>query len=241
MSEEVSLDKLVEESVKRALCSSAIAQQVEKAAEKAISESIESAFSYGSEFRKGIKRVVGQILPIVSATDLATFSHAIRHLIEKRLENLASETAAEHVSEVLNAVLPDKSVITIDELKSSYIEKLKWNASKDSDGYECHCDDDEAEIEFAWNVEKSQSSCKDYWDLWMSPDPDSSRYGGKDVVTLRFKAIDGMDGLHECWSANAGYGDIGVKSLFSGPLYGFDALVFRLGTGLAKLKADSIN
>ncbi len=71
----------------------------------------------------------------------------------------------------------------------------------------------------------------------MSPEEDASRYSAKDVVTLRFRPLEGTEGLHECWHASVGRDDKLVGSIFAGPMYGFDAMVFRLATGTAKLKA----
>lgn len=227
--EQQTLDSLVKQSIERAITSDAIKERVQAATDRAVSESIDSVFSYNSDFRNGIKKAIAAALPTVDVTDLACLSHSVRHLVQKRLATLASETAAEHVEKVLIDLLPEGNVISIKQLKEAYEEKLRGLAIDD----ECHCDD-KRELVYSWNVEHSRSG--GHFDLWVSPHEDASRYGGKDVVTLRFKPAE--DGLYECWNANAGYGDIGVNSLFVGPLYGFDAMVFRLGTRLAKLSME---
>lgn len=225
-----SLDTLITEAITNAITSEAIAKRVQAAAEKAVAESIDAAFGYNSDFRKGIQRAISEILPITKVDDLAVFSHAVREVLQRRLCNLASETAAEHLGTVLESLLPDCTVISIDDLKQEYIDKLKESASR----HDCSCEEDHGEPEFAWNEEHGNHD--KYWDIWMSPDPDASRYGGKDVVILRFRPIEGSDGLHECWNASVGGHDSKVGSIFCGPLYGFDAMVFRLATGTAKLK-----
>lgn len=229
--EQQTLDSLVKQSIERAITSDAIKERVQAATDKAVSESIDSVFSYNSDFRNGIKKAIAAALPTVDVTDLACLSHSVRHLIQKRLATLASETAAEHVGKVLGDLLPEGNVIAIKQLKEAYEEKLRGLAIDE----ECYCEI-RNELVYSWNIERSSLGSGGYFDLWMSPHEDASRYGGKDVVTLRFKPVG--DGLYECWNANAGYGDVGVNSLFVGPLYGFDAMVFRLGTRLAKLSME---
>ena len=50
------------------------------------------------------------------------------------------------------------------------------------------------------------------------------------------KAMNESPDLHECWNASVGRTDMQLSSLFMGPLFGFDAMVFRLATGTARLK-----
>lgn len=151
---------------------------------------------------------------------------------QRRLANLASETAAEHLNSVLNALLPGSTVITIDELKEAYVDKLKSEDSRS----DCNCEE-EYEPEFAWNIDYENHD--KYWNLWMSPDESASRYSGKDVIVLRLKPVKESDNLHECWHVSMDGNDKLAGSLFAGPMYGFDAMVFRLATGMAKLKANA--
>lgn len=227
-----SLDVLVKNAINNAICSESVVLKVQAAADKAITEAIDSAFGYNSEFRKGITEAIKSALPIVDATDLATFANAVRSVLQQRLANAASDTARVHLNEVLEKLLPEHSVISIDDLKSEYIDKIRDNASTRD---HCDCDEEQDDLEITWVVEPSKDSCK-YWDLWMSPEEDAHRYGGKDVVILRFRPVEGSVGLHECWHASVGGKDRLVDSLFQGPLYGFDAMVFRLATGTAKLQ-----
>ncbi len=226
--ENQSLDTLVSEAITNAINSDAIAKKVQAAAEKAITETIDAAFGYNSMFRDGIKKAINHVLPIANADDLAVFGNAVREILQQRLSRLASETAEAHLAKVIDDLLPESPVITMAELREAFVDKLKEEASR----ADCHCDESDDDLEFAWNID--QGSHDKYWDLWMSPDEGSSRYD-KDVITLRFRPIDGTD-LHQCWSANAGRHAEKLPSLFSGPLYGFDAMVFRLATGIANLK-----
>lgn len=225
-----SLDTLVSAAITNALNSESIVKRVQVAADKAVAEAIDGAFGYSSKFREGIQKAICDVLPITKADDLSNFAQAVREVLQRRLANLASDTAREHLDTVLESLLPESSVITIDELKVAYIDKLKDKASLG----DCSCEEQPDELDISWNIEKGNHDR--YWDLWMSPEEDSTRYGGKDVVTLRFRPLYGTDGLNECWSASAYGKDQLAGSLFAGPLYGFDAMVFRLATGTAKLK-----
>lgn len=224
------LDALVGEAIANALTSESIAKRVQVAAEKAVGEAIDSAFSYGSKFRKGIEESIKQVLPITDADDLAVFGNAVRVLIQRRLATLASETASEHLKGVLDHLFPDGRDVTMKELRKAYIEKLKSEASRS----DCSCDEGDYEPEYTWKEETGSHG--KYWDLWMSAEDDASRYSGKDVITLRFRPVDGAIDLHECWNASVGRTDMQLSSLFMGPLFGFDAMVFRLATGTARLR-----
>ena len=228
--ESPSLDSLITDAISNALASESIAKKVQAAAEKAVAESIDAAFGYNSKFRIGIQEAIKSVLPATTADDLGGFANAVRVVIQQRLVNLASKTAEEHLGSVLDALLPESSVITIDELKSEYLDKLKSDASLS----DCTCDEGDDDFEFAWNIE--QASHGRYWDLWMSPESDASRYSGKDVVALRFRPFGESPDLHECWNASFGRHEIQKNSLFIGSLHGFDAMVFRLATGIAKLR-----
>lgn len=226
-----SLDGLVKEAIENAIQSDSLRGKVQQAADKAISEAIEQAFGYSSEFRRGITESVKSILPIVSAQELSVFAHATREVIQRRLANLASETSKAYMDKVLKDILPEEPVIDIKDLKEEYLSKLINDASME----DCSCHDASEQMEFGWNIEQSANS-EGYWDLWMNPDPDANRYD-KNSVALRFKKSD-QEGLHQCWMVSLGtnHHEVNIKSLFSGPLYGFDAMLFRLATGTALLK-----
>lgn len=227
--ENQSLDTLVSEAITNAINSDAIAKKVQAAAEKAIAETIDAAFGYNSMFRDGIKKAIGQVLPIANADDVAVFGNAVREILQQRLTRLASETAEAHLAKVIDDLLPESPVVTLKDLKEAYVDKLKEEATR----HDCHCDESGDDPDFTWQID--QGSHDKYWDLWMSPEPYASRYGGKDLITLRFRPVGDSD-LHQCWHASLGGHDCKVGSLFSGPLYGFDAMVFRLATGIAKLQ-----
>lgn len=222
-----SLDGLVEQSIQNAIQSGTVAEKVQKAAEEAIESAISAAFGYRSEFRKGIEAAITQVLPVVNVTDLANFTNATRNVIQQRLGSLASETAEAHLGEVLDQLLPDEPVITLEQLREAFDDKVRSDASME----DCSCEDP-GDIDITWEIEES-GRLSDYWDLVCAPEPDTSRYCGT-VTVLRFKLVEGTSDLHECWHVSDRKTE--GHSLYAGPLYGFDAMVFRLATGVAKLK-----
>jgi hypothetical protein len=227
--DQTTLDDLIAESIRNAISSDSIQAKVEAAADKAISEAISNAFGYSSPFRKGVEETIKSILPIPRAEDLARFADATRELLQRRLSTIANDTAKQHLEEVIEKILPDNPIVTFDELKEAFEEKCKDEIQTSS----CECRED-YDLEYTWEIERSSSTySKDYWDLIVSSEPDASRYGGKSQ-SLRFKAVDGTTDLFECWCAD---GFDGAKGkIFYGPLYGFDLMVWRLASGLAKLK-----
>lgn len=227
-----SLNELVAESVEAALKSEAVAEKIKVAAEKAISESITEAFNYRSEFRKNITDTIQEFLPVVNATDLACFANSVRLVIQSRLANLANETARVHIDELLERLIPDNPVITMEELREEFKDSIRESSDV------CDCEDEGHEPEFLWSVVRDSGALGNYWDLVVSKDPEAGRYD-RDTITFRFRDLE--SGVAECWHIDGnGYSQReGQKanSLFAGPLRGFDAMAFRLGTGIAKLKA----
>jgi hypothetical protein len=232
LSETQSLDSLVKSAINDAITSENIAAKVKASAEKAVAESIDAAFGYNSDFRKGISKAIAEVVPMPKADDLSVFANAVREVLQRRLANLASDTAREHLDSVLEKLLPESGFITIDELKAAYIDKVKSEESRS----DCSCEEYDGDPEITWQIDKGNHD--KYWDLWMSPEGDASRYSGKDVIALRFRNTgDDLEDVYQCWNATVGGNEKLVGSLFAGPLYGFDAMVFRLATGTAKLKA----
>jgi len=227
-----SLNDLVAESVEAALKSEAVAEKIKVAAEKAISESITEAFNCRSEFRKNITDTIQEVLPVVNATDLACLANSVRLVIQSRLANLANETARVHIDELLERLIPDNPVITMEELREEFKDSIRESSDV------CDCEDEGHEPEFLWSVVRGSGALGNYWDLVVSKDPEAGRYD-RDTITFRFRDLE--PGVAECWHINGnGYSKReGQKanSLFVGPLRGFDAMAFRLGTGIAKLKA----
>ena len=157
---------------------------------------------------------------------------ALRLVIQSRLANLANETARVHVDELLERLLPDNPVITMEDLKEAFKESVRDSSDA------CDCESEGYEPEFLWDVVRdASSSLQNYWDLVVSKDPEAGRYD-KDTIVFRFRDLESS--LAECWHISGnGYSKREgqtANSLFAGPLRGFDAMAFRLGTGIAKLK-----
>ena len=230
--EQQTLNDVITASINNALNADAIASQVQKVADKAIAEAIESAFNYSSEFRKNLKAMVERAIPVIETDDLVKFTTAVRDVVTNRLKTLSSETAKVHMDELLANLLPDEPVIQMSELKKLYKDKI---ARLD----DCYCDgEDDYEDSFKWEIERGESKTQVYFDLLIAEDQSESRYGGKCLV-LRFNDHDCEPGLYSCWNINDLRNESGVTgSIFRGAVFGFDAAIFRLGTGAAKLAYD---
>lgn len=229
--EQTTLDDLIADSIRNALNSDAIKQRVEAAADKAIGEAISNAFGYSSPFRKGVEESIKAVLPVIEARDVASFAVAARELIMRRLDTLASETAKAHLEEVITQILPDAPVISMKEFEEAFVEKIMRESS---DGCDCH--GEEYEPPYTWEIEKSSTA--GYWDLVYSAKEDARRYDST-TGTMRFRESRENPGLQECWMVSdteMPKGANGRIPMFTGPLYGFDLMVWRLGTGTAKLR-----
>ena len=222
--EVATLDALIKQGIQDAINSDALRQAIKTHAEKAVSESISSAFARNSDFRKSIEAAIKQVLPIPDASDLAEFAHATRTVIQRRLSLLADETAQKHLDEVLAKLIPDTPEISLGDLKEAFVEKVKREL-----GLEDY-DDDDCYSHYEWDI--SEGSVDGYWHLEAAFQHDRKKID----MHLSFRELKGSPGLNECWMCRAGQNDVALTSLFTGPLYGFDAMVFRLRTGTAKLR-----
>lgn len=225
------LDDLIAESVSAALNSDSIRIKVQAAAAAAITEAIKDAFGYSGPFRKQIKEAVEKVLPSVSTDDFIDFAAATREIIQTRLASLANETAKQHIQSMLDDMLPGESVIELSELKKEFARYVAELRNQESG---CHCDeDDESSVDFYWEVERSiDSTMKQYWYIHCSADEDSSKYSSKNFI-LRMREDD--DGLSECWSVNMNNEEI-KATMFAGPHFGWIAKLYRLKTGLLKVR-----
>lgn len=232
--DKTTLDDLVKSSIQKAIHSQRITDHVTQAAEKAVKDAVESALGRSSDFQKGLREAISAVLSIPDATDLAVFSNAVRTVVQQRLGNLADETAKASLDEVLEAILPSKQVITMAELRDAWRVKLRRDKGIYDEEDE---EEDEENCSYLWQVEASnEHSTRHYWDLFINANESASRYDSG-TITLRFRhERDSHQSLCECWHAACGSTQIG--SLFVGPLYGFDALVFRLAVKTSKLRRD---
>lgn len=216
--------------IKRSLDPDNIGLLAQVAADKAVASAIDSAFSYNSPFCKQLTTVIKQVLPLTTVEDLTVFTHAVQAVIRGRLTNLANETAKTHIEEVMKRLLPDEPIIHIDALKKAFEGKLVQEIQAEDP---CRCDDEEADIpDYMWLIQPAEGKTTlNYWHLYIDKDAAARKYGSN-TISLAFRELDDEPGLHQCYAVRNVRQD---HSLFMGPLYGFDSMLFRLGTGLAKL------
>lgn len=225
------LDDMMRDAIKVSLSAEDLHKKCQKAAEAAVAQAIDAAFSRSSPFVEMVTNAVKDALPVVRPDDMGEFAHSVRLVVQNRLLNLASQTARQQMDMVLNKLVPDSKVITIDELREAFIEKVR-NEHSIAD---CECHDSEYEPEITWRTETSKN-VDGWFDLIISDEADASRYSGKDTISLRMKPSSEDKDLQECWYFSVGRSDnLSTAKLFMGPLYGFDAMAFRLAVGTARL------
>lgn len=228
---ESTLDSLMHNAIKVALSAEDLQEKCQKAAERAVAEAIDAAFARRGPFVEMVTNAVKDALPVVRPDDMSQFAHSVRLVVQNRLLNLASETARHQMDMVLKKLIPDSKVITIEELREAFVEKVRNEHSIAG----CECHDSDYEPEITWRTEFSES-VDGWFDLIISDEADASRFSGKDTISLRMKPSSEDKDLQECWYFSVGRSDnLSTAKLFMGPLYGFDAMAFRLAVGTAKL------
>jgi hypothetical protein len=228
------LEQLIASAIRKSLNSDKLAEVIQKAAAEAVSDSIKQVFSYNSEFRKSASAAIQAAMPIVREGDVAFFTHAVNELVKKRLASAAQKTAEENIGPVLDQLLPPSPVISLAEFKEAFVQKLRDQYASDHD---CDSDDiDDDEFDYTWEVKQGSG---DYWHLRISYESDEKSYSTKNL-NLAFSPYNPsaeLSGsvLYECYHCYWSDSDVQWSRMFAGPLYGFDCLLFRIATKIARV------
>lgn len=220
---------LVEEAAKQVAAVNFV-ELVEKEVSKCIKHAVTDLFSYSGPVAKQIKEAVLKAGILTDEDDLGKFTVAVRETVKAKLNNAANKAAAQSVGEMLERLLPEQNVISLKELKRLFREKVnRVSDYAEEDDYE----DDEDDGDYLWEISSSSSSVG-YWDLAANATRREGKYGN-DSVFMRFHPCSEQPELDVCWGIRTGEHKHELQAMFAGPLYGFDAAVWRLGSGVAKL------
>lgn len=205
---------------------------IEDQVDKCIKSAVTDLFSYSGPVAKQIKAAVSAAGVMENEQDLGRFTVAVRETVKAKLNNIAEKSAAASVGEMLDKLLPPSCVIKLSELRSLFKQKMASDYAEEMDDEDFEHD----ESEYTWKIAESASS-KGYWDLTIAEEPDATTWS-KGTIFLRFSPCTDSDALCSCWNSYFGGDEHALKGIFAGPLYGFDAAVWRLASGVSKLERD---
>lgn len=192
------------------VASGVIEQTIEKKLTETIVDAIGSHLRSYSDFGQAIQKQVQQAIGVdLERADLPSYNDFVLKVIRKQLDSAMADTAAKQLEENMAKLLVKAPAeITLQQLVDDFIEAFK----EDREGQEFTLHIDHSSYGFKYvclDVEegKGEYSC----DFRIGVDRDghvfSLQLGGKDVT----------------------------KTLFVGPIYGFERAVFQLYTAKTKI------
>lgn len=230
------IDQMVIEAVNNALTSESVKAAISKAATDMVTRTVQELLSNYGPVCKPLREGLEQAIPIlVDDMQFANFGNIIREVIKRRTANIAEAAAVRQLDEVFDRLLGGNvAVVTLEDIADAFREDYKQ--AKDGNG----------EQYFTMSLEKSGSTVG-YYDLRIDPREGRDEYGSKYVIRCReadqHKSADeitGERGLLEVWHVTIGDKEY-TSSLFTGPLFNFDAILFRLFTGMVKIRRSEFS
>ncbi|HWW07748.1 hypothetical protein [Collimonas sp.] len=211
------LQQIVSDSFAKIVSSGVIEAAIEKKLTETINSILDSELRSYSDFGKQLGAQVKSALNVDFANlQLPGYNDLILSIVRKQVNALVAKSAALHVEEQMTVLLASPPAeIKLSKLVADFIEANK------PDG--CACGDSD---HISLLVEKSDY---DYCHIYMDKDAGKSRYSCDIQVHVN------TDG--RVYSLKIDDKEIG-KSLFVGPMYGFDLDLFQMYAAGTKLIVD---
>lgn len=211
------LQQAVTDSFKKIVESGVIEAAIEKKLTETINSILDSELRSYSDFGKQLGAQVKSALNVdFSNLQLPGYNDLILRIVRKQVDALVTNSVALHVEEQMTALLaPPPAEIRLSKLVADFIEANK------PDG--CACGESD---HISLLVEKSEHG---YCHVYMDKDAGKSKYSCDLQVHVN------SDG--RVYSLKINDKEIG-KSLFIGPMYGFDLDLFQMYAAGTKLIVD---
>lgn len=203
------LKQLVSEAFDKIAASGAIEQSIEKSLTSTITRAIEDQLCTYSDFGKVIKEQISAALAVdLRLAGLPTYGHLVTEIIRRRVDaSMRGQFAAQLEKDIAALLAPAPAEITIETLIEEFIKE--------------HEERREGEA-FTLLIENEGRGFQ-YVAL------DAEAHTDKYSCDYRIGVMDG-----KVYSLNFGRQDV-AKTLFIGPLHGFEKLLFQLFAAKSKL------
>lgn len=203
------LKQLVSDAFDKIVASGAIEQAIEKKLTDTITRAIDEQLSSYSDFGQAMKAQVAKSIAVdLSQAGLPTYGHLVTEIIRRRVDaSMNGQFAAQLEKDMAELLAPAPAEISVESLVEEFIK--------------AHADGREGE-RFTLLI---QNEGHDFQYVCLDKNVRVDKY-----------SCDYRIGVHkgEVFSLNFGRQDV-QKSLFIGPLGGFEKLLFQLFTAKSKL------
>ena len=203
------LKQLVSEAFDKIVASGAIEQAIEKKLTDTITRAIDDQLSSYSDFGKSVKDQVSNALAVdLSQAGLPTYGHLVTEIIRRRVEaSMHGEFAAQLEKDIAELLAPAPAEITVEALIEEFIK--------------AHGEGREGE-RFTLLIENEG---RGFQYVALDKEERTEKYS----CDYRIGVMDG-----QVYHLKFGRQDV-QKTLFVGPLGGFEKLLFQLFTAKSKL------
>lgn len=224
----INLENTVAAALEKALSADAVRAKVEEAVEKVVDSAIRDAFSTYGEFAQTVKAAVADLVPhSVDIEGAANFNYAIKQAITLRLKQVNDERIAQAIGPMLDELLaPMPSEVTLSELVKQAI--VLWSDDYQRQG---------ASRPYV-HVEKTTGIVEGYHHIFIDPDGNKageysfSRYSAAIQIDVTDKG--------DVYGLKVHGADI-RQSIFAGPFFGFERVLFNLYTNKTRLVVDAVD
>lgn len=203
------LKQAVSAAFDKIVASGVIEQAIEKKLTETITSAIDEQLRSYSDFGKSIKEQVSQALAIdLSQAGLPTYGHLVTEIVRRRVEtSMTGEFAAQLEKDLAELLAPAPAEITLEQLVEQYIKY--YEDGREGEPFTLLIENDGRGFQYV---------CLD-----------------KEARTSKY-SCDYRIGVHDgkVFSLHFGHQDV-EKSLFVGPIGGFERLLFQLFSAKSKL------
>ena len=217
---ELNVEQAIANAIEKAIDPEKISELVSKYATKALESAISDQFAYRGATAKLLEQKVAEAMP-TNFGDMCRMADvvckAVEAVVKKNQDDFIQRSVTEHIENLLKPLPP--------VMKMSEIVQQIVNSFSESDR--------EGESNPTVIFERSSSALtSEYCDVYIDPSSDKSRYSCE--YHIRIRQIKESE-LYECWALEDSDPS---RRIYTGPIYGAEALLFALNTGRVKIELD---
>ena len=217
------LRTVVVESLDRLLASGEVEKQIDEAVKTCVAGVINSQLrdTY-SDFGNELERVVKQAFHLNGEIDLTPYNDVVVKVVREQLDKFAREAAAKQVGERIAGLLKaPPATIKLSKLVELYVEHVKSHQSMS-----CHCD---STGRITLHVREDDGLCRGYREVYLD------EKAGKRMIECRIHLRANAEG--KVWAVHIGGHEI-QKTIYAGPLFGFEKAVFDMSVAGTVIEFD---
>lgn len=223
MNIKIDIEGIVTNAVSKALSYDNVSVLVERMVDYTVKEAIEQSLRRHSEFGRAVSKHVEQVVKfdatLLSEHEGPKFTHAIGQIIRAKVAALNNDAMKRAIEPMLDEILkPMPQVMKLSDLVKIAVDDWSDDCGEPREGRPTVI------------VERKEGILSDYFQIYLDKEHKSRSSGCG--YALRCNQVG------EVYSMRI-YGTEIKNSLFAGPFYHFDALLFQLYTNKVRIEVDT--